>query len=272
MATKAEIRSAILEIMTEDLLIDQSRDVTSLEYEVRRRLERRAGEEPSSTERRLDRPDRRRCREVIWEFISTGVLVPFGGRGGGEEWPWLSLTTEAEATADLSEPVPSDPDGFLQHVDNAFPGLPDTVSLYLREAVLAFNRRLYVAASVMLGVAAEGLLLELASAIRASHSDDTAGREWYSGKIEKQFALGQYRAIVEKLEPIESDLPRELRERFDSHFRSIRALIREQRNEDGHPTGNARGRDDLLPSLHLFAPYARLVAGLIAWLGDAPRF
>jgi len=268
MATKAEIRSAILEAMND---ADAPNQVVGLEHAVRRILGVRAGERSPPPDTVLDPEAKRLFFEVVWNFIGTGILVPYYNRSN-TKWPFLSLTTEGRELAERGEPSPADPDGFLRHVEDAFSsGLPDTVSLYLREAVFAFNRRLYIAASVMLGVAAEGLLLEVASAVRDSHLDASVGRDWYAGSIESTPALRQYRSIASKLEPVQRDMPHELRERFDANFRSIRNLIREQRNEDGHPTGNTRDRDDLLPALYLFAPYARLTAELIGWLSDTAR-
>lgn len=269
MATKSEIRSAVLEILSG---VNPPSQIGGLEYQVRRVLDVRAGLQSSPLDAPLEPADKRLFFEVVWDFVGSGVLVPFYNSSNAA-WPFLSLTTEGRELAESGEASPADPEGFLRHVEDAYPnGLPGTVSLYLLEAVLAFHQRLYIAASVMLGVAAEGLLLEVAAAVRDSHSDPNAGRTWYAEGIDGRPALRQYKAIADKLEALQRAMPHDLRERFDSDFRSIRNLIREQRNEDGHPTGNLRDRDDLLPSLFLFAPYARLTAGLSRWLSDAARF
>ena len=247
-----------------------STNIVPLEYAVNRVLTAQQGGS-LALDTGLEPADKRLFFELVWELISTGVLVPYGD-SSNTEWPQVSLTTEGLAYAETGEPSPADPDGFLRHVEAAFPGLPSTVSLYLREAIAAFNRRLYLATSVMLGVAAEGLLLKLADAVRDSHAQTAAGAAWHASNIDAQPALRQYRGISGKLQAVAGDMPHDLREVFDSHFRSIRGLIREQRNEAGHPTGNEPDRQGVLPSLYLFAPYAGLTAGLVAWLEEASRF
>lgn len=206
----------------------------------------------------------RRFREEVWDMIAAGILVP-GKDSNNDEWPFLSLTEPGEELVEEEDPTPADPEGFVETVDRIIPGEQQRVLLYLREAVGAFNRRLYVAATVMLGVAAEGLVLRLADAIVVAYDDRADGEEWYADKIEGQFALRQFRAVREQISAASDDMPYELREGFETHWQSIHGLLRMERNESGHPTGVKRTRDEAHASLLLFPTLARLVRDFEDW-------
>lgn len=206
----------------------------------------------------------RRFREEVWDMIAAGILVP-GKDSTNNEWPFLSLTEPGRDLVENEDPSPADPGGFVTTVDEIVPGEEQRVLLYLREAVGAFNRRLYVAATVMLGVAAEGLILRLADAIEGAFEDPEEGEDWYENNIEQMWALAQFRAVRDKVQDVEDDLPHDLREGFEAHWHSIHTLVRLERNESGHPTGIDRSRDEVQASLLLFPTLARLVRDFGNW-------
>lgn len=213
---------------------------------------------------RLKELTERRFREEVWDLIAAGVLVP-GRDQSNDQWPWLSLTEPGRELVEQQDPSPADPAGFVAAVDEIIPGEDQRVLLYLREAVGAFNRRLYVATTVMLGVAAEGLILRLAEAIKGAYGDSNEGADWYEGEIETMWALAQYRAVRDQVEDVAGDLPHDLAQRFEAHWHSIHTLVRMERNKSGHPTGRDLTRDEAHASLILFPTLARLVGDFEDW-------
>jgi hypothetical protein len=166
----------------------------------------------------------------------------------------------------------ADPDRYLDRLRDVYPELDDDITLYVTEALSAFNRRLYLAAVVMLGVAAEGMMYKLADAIRSSFQHPQEGESWYRRKIANLPALQQHNAIMSRVQPVQGDMPRRTRELLDTHLRGIYSLIRQHRNEVGHPTGVQKSRDEVLPLFYLFITQADLISDLCRWLREASHF
>ncbi len=101
MATKADIRAALLRVMAEK----NSTNIIPLEYAVNRVLTAQQGGS-LALDRFLEPADKRLFFELVWELISTGVLVPYGD-SSNSEWPQVSLTTEGLAYAETGEPSPA---------------------------------------------------------------------------------------------------------------------------------------------------------------------
>lgn len=210
-------------------------------------------------------------REIVWELIAQSILV-VGFNDSNTDWPFLSPTIHGAKVIQNGVVSPADPDGFLDRLIAAYPNASKNVVQYLKEAILAFNRRVYLGSTVMLGVGAEGLMLELSSAVVDSFNDPSGGKTWYNRSIKNRPALQQHKAIDNRLSPLTSQMPRELRERYDTHFKGIHGLIRQHRNEAGHPTGVSKDREDVLPLFYLFVSQAGLISDLIEWLGERKRF
>ena len=90
-------------------------------------------------------------------------------------------------------------------------------------------------------------------------------------EIQNRQALQQHDAIVKRLSSIQGVMPNKIKEKFDTHMRGIYSLIRQHRNEAGHPTGVSKSRDETLPLFYLFVSQLKLVFELIQWLDEDKR-
>ena len=65
-------------------------------------------------------------------------------------------------------------------------------------------------------------------------------------------------------------LPEKLKEDIKSHVEGIFELVRNQRNDSGHPTGKDVSKDDLFINLRLFITFCQDIYKLIEWLDANP--
>ena len=127
--------------------------------------------------------------------------------------------------------TPADPEGFVERLKEVYPDLSADALMYVGEALTAFNRRVFLGSVVMLGVAAEAMMHDLAESMRDSFKDGDAGQKWHGQKIANRPALRQHKAVMDRLVAIQGAMPRNLAERVDTHVRGIGSLIRQHRNE-----------------------------------------
>lgn len=211
-------------------------------------------------EARLRRADERRFREITWQLINQGVLVQ-GRDSANDQWPWLSLTEWGDEYVRNNQPDAYDPDRYLAALDEE-KALDRVERKYLSQASAAFRADLPDAAVVMLGAAAEHVLLQLAQQIV---DRDPAG----SAKVRKGMsgpALRLLNEVQKHLERQRESLPRETLETFESNFLGIAHLLRRSRNDAGHPALPDVERDDAFVLLRLFPAYRRWVHSVTAAL------
>ena len=111
----------------------------------------------------------------------------------------------------------------------------------------------------MLGEATEHtfeLLLE-------STQENPNWAEKFSGAVNEKWALRRINKFKEVLEENIGDIPREIKEDMDTNFAGIISVIRNFRNESGHPTGKVVSREQAFVLLQLFIPYCKKLYALI---------
>lgn len=158
--------------------------------------------------------DMRRFRETVWSLIIEGVLAP-GKNANNMNWPWLSVT-EYGATVISDDPTPYDPDGYLEALSTVHQ-LDEVEAQYVAQALQTLRHNLPDACAVMLGAAAEHLLLALADAVRLA--DPTV-----SGNIQKCMRVSASRTLTYLhgyFSQLASLLPRDLKDTRETNFAGI---------------------------------------------------
>ena len=117
----------------------------------------------------------------------------------------------------------------------------------------SFKSGCLLAATVMLGVAAEHTFLLLLDTIEGNPAHALTYKKALSEKTLLQKAE-KFRKIIE---PKISTLPSEIREDLDTHFAGILSVIRTFRNQSGHPTGKIMSREQVYVLLNLFVLYCK---------------
>src|SRR5438046_566658 len=105
--------------------------------------------------------------EVIWELIIEGVYTPGTGMQT-PNLPFLRATEHGRKCFEAGELTAHDPDDYLLRLKTACPSVDDITLLYTGEALDTFRAGNHLASAVMIGVAAEKMLLRLVDAVSAA--------------------------------------------------------------------------------------------------------
>jgi hypothetical protein len=210
--------------------------------------------------------DAARAQDVLWDLIIEGVIRPgLGQNDMNADLPFFHLTEMGKAAVAGTAASPYDPDGYLSRLRASIPNVDDVILMFLGESLKTFRIGCLLSSAVALGCASEKALLVLvesyASALPAAKADsfrkDTAGR-----MIKRQFE-----ELNKKLQgPVKQMLPGDVREGLDVMLLGVFEMIRNQRNDAGHPTGRSPAREVVYASLTVFPDYLQKVYSLVDWL------
>ncbi len=104
--------------------------------------------------------------ETVWALVSQGLAYIDFTEPAAENWKLLPTPAGQAVLAD-THASPDDPAGYWARLVRSAPKASDIVQLYAREALDAYNHCLYQASAVMLGVASEAAVLEVARVLAA---------------------------------------------------------------------------------------------------------
>ena len=142
----------------------------------------------------------------------------------------------------------------------------------MREALVCHTHRAYLASAVMLGVASEAALLDLASATASwlGHFGTKLSEALKNGRTPIGPLFDLFRRAIEPHKPL---LPDELRDGLTLTMDAVADAIRLTRNDSGHPTGKALDREDQYIALQMSGRYFVKLATLTHFLKDpkSPR-
>ena len=153
--------------------------------------------------------------------------------------------TDAYFVHDVSE--------YERRITKEIPKIDPVTLLYLKEGLQAFRSGCVLSATVMLGVATEHTFLLLMETIDQSPTHKAAfasvSKEWsILNKVNK------FRRVLEQQA---KTLSPECKEDLDTNFAGILSIIRNFRNQSGHPSGKIIDREQAYILLQLFPPYCK---------------
>ena len=207
----------------------------------------------SSDDPRLESEDADMFLEIFWDLFREGVIT-LGLDDSNPEFPWFRLTTLGKRiVAGEDSYFVHDVSGYEKRIVGEIPKIDAVTMLYLKEALQAFRSGCILSATVMLGVATEHTFLLLVEVIErnATHQAVFA-------------AVGKERTILQKVNKFRNILdqqikilPASLKEDLDTNFSGILSIIRNFRNQSGHPTGKIIDREQAYVLLQLFPHYCK---------------
>jgi len=202
---------------------------------------------------------------ALWELIIQGFLVPNNASSGTQGWSFVSFTDYGEKMILADRLTPYDPTMYLaQFVE----GLTDPiVNFYVEEALGCFRANCQTACALMLGVASERLfylLLDSFLGVLASQRE----RDDLQKKTDGKSITSRYRELRKRLDPKKGQLPQPLCENLDTCLVSILNIIRQQRNDAGHPTDRVVTRDEAYALLYVFPHYHNQMSELTLHLKE----
>lgn len=262
----AEIRSAVLE----HLRRCREGDLANGTYEAVTAILKKRSQQT------LDQADIILMEQVFHDLYLERIIVPSASAGmvqdeiGKMSWPKYRVTEFGVSVLGSKEYVPYDPDGYLAQLKKDIPEVDPIVIMYLEEALVCFRTGCLLAAAVMMGCAAEKVMLQLIDAFGQAISDPKSNRK-YLDEVQGRIISKKYAALWNRLQRIQESLPADLSDDLHVHLDRVFDLIRTARNEAGHPTGKMPSRESVHANFILFPTYCRQVYGLISYFSDSRR-
>jgi hypothetical protein len=218
----------------------------------------------------LSRSDQSKVQDIFWDLLIEGVVRPGLGDGSGNnDLPHFHVTDRGRVALSESSPSPYDPDGYLKRLRDQIASIDPVIVTYLAESLHTFRIGCLLSSTVTLGCASEKALLLLieayARALAKSRSEKFIKAT--EGKMIKQ----QFDVFQQRLEDhLKGMLDRDLLADLETRLLGVFSMIREVRNDAGHPTGRVPQRDVCYANLMVFPSYLRKVYDLIGWLDSQP--
>lgn len=212
----------------------------------------------------LNRKDRFKVIEILWEFILQRIISP-GIDDMNFKLPWIHITDFGKKFLSDEKVLPQDPEGYLKELDSEIPHLDPIAKQYVEESLQTYLVNCPLASTVMLGVASEKIILLLIDAYINAIEDNTA-KTRLSNKIEKSFMIKlKYDLFKADFDARKSSFPRDLIYNAEIWMEYVYHMIRNYRNDAGHPSEAKITRDLAFANLRLFIPYVKNVYRLIAY-------
>lgn len=192
--------------------------------------------------------------EITWDLIIQRIL---GIKTDG--LPWVYVTEYGKKVVTATSPIPYDRENYLNNIYSKNPDLDESVKSYLEESLICFRGGAYRGSVVMLGVASERLFTVLVETFQKKL------------KINPPIISEKYRPFSQirndfskKFNPTKKSLGSELTQDLDIVFDGIYTIIKNSRDNSGHPTGILVTRDQMFAYFSLFPMYVDRVCKLTA--------
>ena len=203
--------------------------------------------------------------EGVWSLIGQSLAYIDYSQPAAENWS-LQITANGRAVVNDEGINPDDPAGYIQNLQREVPDLSEIVKSYAHEALYAYNAQLYRSSAVMLGVASEAAVLEVAPALAQTMREERKQEYLNSLKSPKRSYHAKFDDFRKKLESKKDSMPEELTIDLDLTMNSVGNLLRIYRNDAGHPTGKGVSRHHCFAWLHIFVQYAKRLYEIKAYL------
>ncbi len=160
---------------------------------------------------------------------------------------------------------PDSPVAFFERLSRTVPEASDVVTQYVRKSVTAYRSGCYLASSVIIGVASEAAFLKTAQAFGAWLPDDQGSRFLRVVNDDRTGISGRFKEFRTKLHPYVEPVLRGRFEGPDVDLNGVFDLLREHRNDAGHPRGRAVDRDAVFDHHRMLVRYLRKLYDLRAF-------
>ncbi len=260
-----EIRSVAIDLLSGRIHGERNNEqLSGLKHNIGCALAARDGVNPTASnsygrQGTLSYADSELADEVFWDLFRQGIVI-LGLDDHNQGLPWFRVSSLGKKLIEQGEPYFfHDLSSYEAVIRKAVPVIDGTILLYAKEAMQAYLSGCLLSATVMIGVAAEGLFLKLLDLIE-QHA--TWGQT-FKNVFEQRTILPKLNKFINLAEQhLMKVLPSEVKENFNTELVGIQNMIRNARNEAGHPSGKVISRDECFVLLRLFIPYAKKIHDL----------
>jgi hypothetical protein len=203
---------------------------------------------------------------TVWfDLFRTGHLS-WGYNLNNPNPPFCHLTDQGRTTLKNLSRDPANPDGYLAHLDKVAQLNPVAAS-YIREALDTFNSNCFKATAVLVGAAAESVVLEVRDTVAATlkAQGSTVPKDLADWKIKRVLD-----ALQREFEGRSPRMPVPLADAVRSNWPSFAYQIRAARNDVGHPVSvDPVTPENVHASLLIFPGLAALALDVTEWFADS---
>ncbi len=212
--------------------------------------------------------DEDRVREIIWNLIVERV-VTIGMNNSNPAWPWLSLTEYGLEVVNSTEPVPHDPTGYLKRIKDTIPNIDPIILVYLEESLYTYNINALLSSTIALGCASEKALLLLIDSY-ANAIQDAGRKTKFINDTKGRMIKRQFEEFSKCLTNLIGNMPSNISDGLNTVLLGVFEMIRNNRNDAGHPTGKSIPKEYVFANLQVFISYCQKIYQLIEYLGNNP--
>ena len=124
--------------------------------------------------------------EILWQLFIQGVITP-GINESNPDFPWFRLTAYGEKVLQEERFIPHDPSGYLSEISTlAESVVGDSAIKYLEESLRCYTSGCHISSVLLLGIAAEAVLLNLCEALQKTIEDPKDRENFEKLKFIKQ--------------------------------------------------------------------------------------
>lgn len=210
------------------------------------------------------RADPQILMQVLWSLVARELVYLDVSQRAPENWP-VMLTERGAHVLAATEPRPELASQYVDALQQRIADVSDVVLLYVDQSLRAFNAEAYVGSAILIGVAAEAAFMELALVFVEWLPEESA-RKFRTTLANKANTVKKFEEFRKRLETFKPQMPSDLVAQSDLRMNSILNLLREDRNDAGHPTGRRFSREEAQEQLQLFSRLAPRMADLKRWL------
>ena len=208
---------------------------------------------------------------TLWYDLFRSGYLAWGFNFDNPGPPWCHLTENGRNLLKNFSRDPANPDGYLQYLSSQA-SINEIAESYIREALQTYNASCFKATAVMVGCAAESIVLELRDALVSRMT--ALGKDLPRG-LQHWMIKTVLDAIEKELEPytkinIQPSMPKSLAESFSYYWSAFTGQIRSTRNEAGHPSSvDPVTPDTVHAALLTFPLQAKLTSELMSWINTS---
>lgn len=263
--TYEEIRKVVLEIIKD---YDDGSQYNNLRNSVAKKFEEENPPKQSGFQTRnytsysgssLSGSDATLLLEIFWNLFREGIIT-LGLNESNPEFPWFRVSELGKKVLANQNPYFfQDVSTYESLIKSRVPNIDSTTLIYLQEAMQAFKSGCVLSSTVMTGVATEHSFMILLETIENNPAHLTT----YKGVFKERGILRKLNKFKKILDQNTSSLNSRTKEDLDTNFTGILSMIRNYRNESGHPSGKIIDREQCYILLQLFIPCCEKIYQLI---------
>lgn len=217
--------------------------------------------------KKLNTPDLEQALLMQWNELFRTGLLGWGLNLANPNPPFFHLTERGhKALANVTRD-PSNPAGYIQHL-STIATIDPIARSYLFEGLECYVSGLFKASAVMVGCAAESVILCLRDSTIAKLNS-------LSKPIPVKLNNWRIKTVSDTLRDFfdgyagAGGFDRQLKESFEAYWAAFAQQIRAVRNDAGHPTSvDPVTPDTVHASLLIFPELARLASSLSEWVNS----